>query len=29
MGRQVKLRIWRGNKDQGDFQNINVESNEG
>ena len=29
MGRQVKLRIWRGNKDQGDFQNINVEANEG
>ena len=29
MGRQVKLRIWRGNKDNGDFQNINVESNEG
>jgi succinate dehydrogenase / fumarate reductase iron-sulfur subunit len=29
MGRQVKLRIWRGNKENGDFQNINVEANEG
>jgi succinate dehydrogenase / fumarate reductase iron-sulfur subunit len=29
MGRQVKLRIWRGNKENGDFQNVNVEANEG